>query len=212
MASDEKTIELLEKLHNYQLLTNSYRQSFISGFQDLARANFQTSERIKIGKDAYDLRPCLACTIAEAQKEANGEPLLTIVDKLKERNMNGNEHEQYDADGDHDVDHDIVAGDDIKQQVKNRKRKNVQTKEVDQGVLKDVPEEVNEKTDVSYDDKNEEASTVLFRDPINQFGAIPPATLRKSQSHFKEALLQAVEIINLQRSIQRLITQLELEN
>ncbi|KAI5959282.1 uncharacterized protein KGF55_005432 [Candida pseudojiufengensis] len=73
---DIKTIKLLNLLNEYQELTNLHRSSFINGFLNLSRANFQ-SETLKFNKDSWDLR------IKNSNKIIKIDDELELMDNLK---------------------------------------------------------------------------------------------------------------------------------
>jgi len=67
---DEKTIQLLNLLNEYQELTTIYRLHFINGFLNLSRANFH-SEKTKFGKDTFDMRSYDACKVVDLCKNSD---------------------------------------------------------------------------------------------------------------------------------------------
>lgn len=75
---DEKTIELLNLVNEYQELTAVYRQHFINGFLNLSRANFQ-SEKTKFGKDTFDMRCYDACKVIALEGE-----VMSVIDRRED--------------------------------------------------------------------------------------------------------------------------------
>ncbi|EGV66046.1 hypothetical protein PSN45_003136 [Yamadazyma tenuis] len=55
----------------------------------------------------------------------------------------------------------------------------------------------------------EEFGNSLYKDPINQFGALVPYQLREAQASFNLALINSVELVNLQNKISSIISQIE---
>ncbi|KAF3987523.1 hypothetical protein FT663_00685 [Candidozyma haemuli var. vulneris] len=75
---DEAVIKLLDLLDQYEKLANDqFRVNFITGMQNLSRANFN-SENKKYGTDSLDRRPYEACKVVE------GSAVFVLKDKLKE--------------------------------------------------------------------------------------------------------------------------------
>lgn len=162
---DSKTIQLLELLDRYQLLTTSNRDNFINGFFNLSRANFQ-NEKSRYGSDKFDLRSYQACKIVEQINDGE----FQIIDRLEKNKITKKK---------------VKSNDEEKSSLRNRKEKSKE-------------DEIN---DTSGDDEE-------FKDPIRQFGALVPQELRISQNDFNKALVQSIEIINLQKKIEKLINEL----
>lgn len=164
---DSKTIQLLELLDRYQLLTTSNRDNFINGFFNLSRANFQ-NEKSRYGSDKFDLRCYQACKIVEQTNDGQ----FQIIDRLEKNKITKKK---------------VKSNDEEKSSLRNRKEKSK-----DHGM----------NDDTSGDNDNE------IKDPIRQFGALVPQELRTSQNDFNKALVQSIEIINLQNKIEKLINEL----
>ncbi|RCK65979.1 hypothetical protein Cantr_01744 [Candida viswanathii] len=151
---DTKTIELLDLLDRYQLLTASNRENFINGFFNLSRANFQ-NEKTRYGPETFDLRSYKACKVVEQTNDG----AFFVIDRLEKG---------------------LAKEDKEGKTVRNRKEKS----------------------------GGEEKAKLEYRDPIKQFGALVPLDLRQSQADFNKAVLQSVEIVNLQVRIEKLINEL----
>ncbi|KAI5969188.1 hypothetical protein CANMA_001741 [Candida margitis] len=108
---DEKTIQLLNLLNEYQELTGACRSHFINGFLNLSRANFQ-SEKTKFGKDTFDMRSYDACKIVGLMDESDE---FNIVDRTKTSPGDAVDDDQFT--------NDITPASELK----NRKNRNANT-------------------------------------------------------------------------------------
>ena len=184
---DSKTEELLNLIHTYETLVNDkYRTNFIEGYLNLSRANFSSSAGFdkRYGIDGIDLRPRDACVEVERKLGK-----FSVVNQLEEMNMKKKndgekveDEKEIEGNGDGDI------------QIKKRKGKI------------DVKESAKEGVVEITDDAKEKKTYI---DPILQFGGLVPHQLKLSQDHFKNAIEDSIEVLNLRKQIDTLFDEIE---
>lgn len=189
-TQDEAVVELLELVDQYEKLANDqFRVNFITGMQNLSRANFNSENR-KYGVDSYDRRPYEACKIVGCK---DGFALQDRLEKLKEEKNKQRELDKPNLNGsEKEVSDDSLSGkpetekNEPEKSIRNRKNTKLGKKET----------------------KSNEDSPAL-RDPIYQFGVLVPYQLREAQAAFSNSLSDIIEMLNLRQRIERLIAQIE---
>ncbi|KAM9924285.1 hypothetical protein OXX59_004642 [Metschnikowia pulcherrima] len=221
-VEDEKTFRLLQLLDEYEILANeSLSKTFTQGFLDLSRANYHGSQRYNM--DSIDMRPRDATTVVEKNTEKfiirdEWQIYKQERDKLEKV---GKETKSEKSD-DETVQSIAFSGQNSKpetepiiksekasenktgatssalatNEVRNRKQKLATSK----NSAKDVPLVENE--------ISESQSEKPPQDPIHQFGRLVPYQLRNAQKHFSDALAESVKLLNLQREILELVSEL----
>ncbi|KAM9905803.1 hypothetical protein OXX69_007047 [Metschnikowia pulcherrima] len=221
-VEDEKTFRLLRLLDEYEILANgSLSKTFTQGFLDLSRANYHGSQRYNM--DSIDMRPRDATTVVEKN---TGKFIIRDewqIHKQKRDNLEKVDKETKSKKSDDEtVQSNAFSGQDSKpetepiiksknasenstgatssalatNEVRNRKQKLATSK----NSAEDVPLVENE-TSKSQSEKP-------LQDPVHQFGRLVPYQLRNAQKHFSDALAESVKLLNLQREILELVSEL----
>lgn len=231
LAQDTKVVELLKLLDRYEKLANDeLRVHFIDGFLDLSRANYNGLR--KYGADSLDLRSYLACSVVgRGESEFKLEDRLAAQQaELKEQKEKLRSAEKETAGSElKKLTEMAVSVDD--EDMSNEKSTSVSTSGTEGVLRKRNTQKQSETSVTSESDVSPPAakaasaaksvkpvkpvksaksdSTLLYKDPINQFGGLVPYQLRSSQKHFKLALADCVELVNLHRRISVLIADIE---
>lgn len=213
---DAKVSQLLELLDEYEKLANDdMRINYVNGFQDLSRANYNGTK--KHGAESFDLRPYVACTVAENNGEWNlvdrlGEQIKREKERKESEKREKEKREKEDkvvegeetgkTDGEeNDLELDEKIAETVTSsiskssgQLRNRKNKTKESKlhTIDSNLSSPSPK-----------------PSLLYRNPINQFGGLVPYQLRSAQDHFKKALADSVRLVNLQQKISALVKEIE---
>ncbi|KAM9891818.1 hypothetical protein OXX79_010450 [Metschnikowia pulcherrima] len=221
-VEDEKTFRLLQLLDEYEILLNeSLSKTFTQGFLDLSRANYHGSQRYNM--DSIDMRPRDATTVVERntgkfiirdewQIYKQNRDNLENVDKETKSEKIDDETVQSIAFSGHNLKPEAEPNIESEKaseentgasssalatnEVRNRKQKLATSK----NSAKDVPLVENE--------TSESQSEKPPQDPAHQFGRLVPYQLRNAQKHFSDALAESVKLLNLQREILELVSEL----
>ncbi|KAF8003161.1 hypothetical protein HF325_002406 [Metschnikowia pulcherrima] len=222
-VEDEKTFRLLRLLDVYEILANgSLSKTLTQGFLDLSRANYHGSQRYNM--DSIDMRPRDATTVVEKNTgkfiirdewqiyKQNRDNLEKVGKETKLKKSDDNETVQSIASSGQNSKPEaepIIKSEKASEEntgasssalatneVRNRKQKLATSK----NSAKDVPFVENE--------ISESQSEKPPQDPVHQFGRLVPYQLRNAQKHFLDALAESVKLLNLQREILELVSDL----
>lgn len=204
LSLDTKTVELVELLCQYEELANDdFRLNFINGYLNLSRANYSSgSVGKKYGIESYDLREYIACKEVSYKDER-----FDIKDNLgnyitKKKEIEDKKREKEDK---------------MKEkETKNNKKDSKEHPEQEEKTgLTSATESSqagtirNRKIKPTNEPEEQEDSNKIPRDPLKQFGTLVPYQLRQAQSYFTKALNNSVEIINIQRKITKLVSEID---
>ena len=183
---DEKTVELLELVSQYEQLCNDkLRTDFIDGFFTLGRANYNSGSVKKYGVDSLDMRPHEPGIIVEVGDQMS-------VKKIEKEDKNAKKAQN---DG-------IMNDDNELRELENDENSNKTTlrnrKRSEKSTSNTVPS--------TKETKQPEKPSF---NPLLQFGGLVPYQLRQSQLHFTAAIELAVESYNLAVRIEKLVAELE---
>lgn len=197
-TQDKKVATLLQLVSQYEKLANGlYRSYFIDGFNDLSRAEFNSTRTFR--PDSCDMRPCEACKILEVGNGSfqlrnrlelqNSAKLL----RTKEENQDKVGSRKGPKGNNDNVPEFCKKASSVDLNLFNRQDSAHSTSSIKSESEKSISE----------------TNVLLYRDPISQFGGIVPYQLRQAQEHFLDALADAVALVALQKTINTLITEIE---
>lgn len=193
---DEKVVQLLLKLNEYEELANgSFRTDFIDGFSNLSRAGFNSTRTF--GPDSYDLREYQACKILV--KNGN---FFEVVDRLKRQREESKKTTTIEGQTSKEAPEESGTK---KRTLKNSAKSAGATQKTEKGAVS-TSTSISAKTEPT---ETREVESVKYRDPINQFGGLVPYQLRQAQSNFLAAVLHCVKLVELRRTIESLIEDIE---
>lgn len=212
---DQKVLQLLTLVDKYETLTNdNLRVHFINGFLDLSRANYNGSR--KFGADQLDLRAYLACSVVKYDEKFELEDRLA-KQRESERDFgagtrNSAKETSEDSKTEAETQNEKSTVSTAKSGGQLRKRNTTKKSDSEtQKTAKLSHDESETAPKIASNSKlrSKARSDSLYRDPINQFGGLVPYQLRSSQKEFKLALAECVELVNLQREILQLVSEIE---
>lgn len=206
MNQDSLTIRLLELIDEYESTANGhFRLNFIDGYLNLSRANFNTGGVRTYGVGDFDLRHNRAC------KTITGKDKFELVDLLKNKLLKEKSGKEKNQQGE--------KSDNREQQIKHRSGRTVEPEKSDKETGKseneretpDKDKEVKLKSQVTNKDIDgtEMMEFDNIKDPINQFGGLVPYQLRQAQNSFDKCIYDCIKLVNLQREINHIISQLQ---
>lgn len=192
-TSDTLTIELLNLLNEYESIANGeFRQTFIDGYMNLSRANFNTTGLNTYGVDNIDLRSTDPCKVVESREDK-----FKLIDLLALQKTRLKEQKDKEA----------------KEAKEEGERKDKKTEKKDKS--KDIEEK---ETAISSGIKNMSIKTAtievdipspILKDPIYQFGGLVPYQLRECQKSFNNSLETCMVMASLQRRISNLVDKID---
>ncbi|OBA24054.1 hypothetical protein METBIDRAFT_10237 [Metschnikowia bicuspidata var. bicuspidata NRRL YB-4993] len=229
-TQDAKTFRLLDLLNEYESLANDvFRVSFINGFLELSRANYYGSQRFDM--DSIDRRPRGASAVVDTTQNSFRVRDLWKIYKERERKNKRNEKKSKSTEQDEEGTKDIIAGENGAQNTDKHKRGEIESDRKTQSIeteavssarkpLPDIrnrkqkhtsPEkrDLSDNTSQSLSSSDSEEAVLPPQDPVYQFGRMVPYQLRNAQTHFQNALVDSLRLLNLQREITLLVLDLE---
>lgn len=203
---DALIVKLLTLVDEYEQLANGeYRSLFIDGYMALSRANFNAHKTF--GVENYDMSAHEA--VLQIQ-QLDG--LLTVLDKVQEARKiqeakaiqekqkitkNSKENEQK-LEKEPKVNEQIVD----KSSSKKSKAKQV-TRQSLSTAISSHKSTSSEKPTVKTIE-----TPVKIKDPINQFGGLVPYHLKSAQDSFKNSIINAIALLNIQVQISAIVDKL----
>lgn len=209
---DEKVVQLLELLENYETLANhQMRELFILAHQHLGRAKF--ASQYQIGEHAYDLRPHSACLTTKARGEdwvlTNSLPPVTNKRATKTEKTSATETglsaEKYNSLVD-----ETSKVPKVHREGKASRSHETEVKDTSEARTSALADRAarNRRTRTKKP-KEEEASIAASRDPILQFGLLTPPQLARAQADFRSGVEIVVQMANLKRQIEGLLAEID---
>lgn len=190
---DEKTVELLELVSQYEQLCNDkLRTDFIDGFFTLGRANYNSGSVKKYGVDSLDMRPHEPGITVEVGDQMRVKKDEVITKKIQKDGIITKKVQKDEIMNDDNESREL-ENDDNSEKSTLRNRKN--------------PEKTTSNTIPSTKETKQPEKPSF--NPLLQFGGLVPYQLRQSQLHFTAAIELAVERYNLAARIEKLVKELE---
>ena len=235
---DAKIAALLDLVEKYEVLANGkFRANFIEGSLNISRSNYHGGQLFKkYGPDAFDMREYTALTtiiskngkfkVVEGLEAVRVEKKFAQLKKRQEQETRDAKSKRLDGKKEEKEIQSIKDG--LKENDLSQKEPKVVINSSTEAESTSISNSLTEKLGMKYRKTNstsiqdkklpdkfefaeELSNSTKQADPIDQFGALVPPLLYAAQRNFEEWIKTSVELVNIQKSIVNLVSDIELD-